>query len=260
MCNMKDCYRQWSPTQIARFVSYSYHVIDALFLRFSIHKVQTIGDRVFAISGVNETDPSSHHSIRAVHMISVLHRLCSKEFAHYPARIPILLKAFGPTAAAQFPGMSGTKDWVGCVRMPLWRVGLHVAEVSAVVTPISGAPHFDVYGSAVGIALGIMNRAAPGSILLSAKARDTIVNNDSGKRVRVKSAGNIMFRSSNRRVPVYVVSTARFAMPHKTLADLGIRYAVLPSDFVAEDRLTETSTTGVQRSGGVVSSQTSAVE
>jgi class 3 adenylate cyclase len=238
MCDMGDAYRTWQHTLIARFASYQRIFLDSLLVEYALHNVQTIGDRVFVVAGVDEESEVVHHTPRAILFAAALHRLSNPAFAHFPARSPALVKAFGPQqAASQFPDVSGAKEFVGCVKMPQYRVGIHVGECTAAVNPISGSPHFDVYGPPPGVALAVMQRCRPGHILISSAAKDA-----ADAHVGFDGLGLItrpgvpVTAHGKRRVGTFVISRIGSALPHRPMRELGIRPSVRTIDCTQDDR------------------------
>jgi hypothetical protein len=240
MCNMRDRYRIWSPTLVARFASYQQFLLDTLFLHYSLHKVQPIGDRVFAISGVDDDTETTHHAVRAVVFATALHRLSGPDFAHFPGRVAPLLKSFGPAAATQFPNVDGPKDFVGCVEMPSYRVGIHAAECTAVVTPIAGAPHFDVYGTAVGAALHVMQHAPPGCIVVTTATKDAVHTHDTQGVITMRPYAHIKLRN-RLRIATFLVLNGKCPLPHAAMHELSIRPAVRLVDCNADEGRTTDS-------------------
>jgi class 3 adenylate cyclase len=250
MCHMSEVYRTWQPTLLARFVSYQRIMLDSLLVEYSLHHVQMIGDQAFVIAGMDEDAEVVHHTFRAALFAASLHRLSNPAFAHFPGRCPALVKSFGTQVSSQFPDVAGAKEFVGCVKMPHYRVGIHLGECTTAVKPISGSPHFDVYGPAVGVALAIERKCHHGQILVSGAAKDAIEAHG-GADVIYTRQGPLVTTQGKRRVATHVVSRARAPLPHAVMHELGIRPSVRSVDCLADDR-SDTMTTSYAPSASTV--------
>lgn len=240
VAHSKERHRTWPPNMLSFFNSYVTMVIDALCLHYALHKVRPIGDRVFVISGFDEAEHTVNHTVRTVEMATVLHRLASPSFAHFPYKLQALTRAYGATANMAMPDMSGDRDLIGTVVMPQFRSGIHVGDAIAAVTPITDVPHFDVFGAAVGTALRVMRRAQPRSLLVTSAARDLVASYDNGSVFEFAPGPTIMARGK-WRTPTHVLTSARSPLPHVVLAELGIRTAKRGVDCTKSTSATNSS-------------------
>lgn len=246
--------RKLSTTQMVRMLGYMFMVEDGCAEYYGIHKIKTIGDAYFCVSGLDDagkkdshvrdndatTIDSSHHDFgdvsrtnevgrpedsqvyRMVAFATTVQLLLSKDYTHYPERTEC------------FADLAGN-DATGALKMMSMRMGIHSGPAIAGVVDVGRAPQFDCLGPSVNLASRMESTAMVDRIQLSAPTYEFLravdVNNvfefEEPKKTLVKGYGTIKtyhIRSSTLAVPEILIKTLRIdrATRRRFFAENGI--------------------------------------
>eukprot|EP00744_Colponema_vietnamica_P005229 GILI01007682.1.p1 GENE.GILI01007682.1~~GILI01007682.1.p1 ORF type:complete len:965 (+),score=221.64 GILI01007682.1:422-2896(+) len=229
--------RKLSTTQMVRMLGYMFMVEDGCAEYYGIHKIKTIGDAYFCVSGLEDagrkaapvkdndatTIDSSHHDYdgaprehgvgkpeenqvyRMVAFATTVQLLLSKDYTHYPERTDC------------FADLAGN-DATGPLKMMSMRMGIHSGPAIAGVVDVGRAPQFDCLGPSVNLASRMESTAMVDRIQLSSPTYDFLrsvdVSNvfefEEPKKTLVKGYGTIKtyhIRSSTLAVPEILIKT-----------------------------------------------------
>jgi class 3 adenylate cyclase len=221
-----DLVRHMSTVEMVRLLGYTFMVQDAVAEYYSIHKLKTIGDAFFCVSGledlkfkrdaearkkvesdasptdngivIDEAKAKDNQVLRMVSFAVVTQQLLGTDYVHYPERTECFLESAG-------------RD-LGRLDMVSMQMGIHCGPAIAGVVDVGRAPHFDCFGASVNLASRMETTAPVDRLQISAPTHDLLKNVDKKqefqwdppKRTLVKGYGTLntyVIKSTTLRVP-----------------------------------------------------------
>ena len=196
--------------QLVRMLGYTFMLEDEIASYFNIHKIKTIGDAYFAVSGLEgssgEWTGKNHQVYRMVSFACVAQQLFGPGFSHYPEKTDCFREAAG----------LGPNDPVESMRMVRLRMGIHTGPAVAGVVDVGRAPHFDCFGPSVNLAsrmeststAGRVQISGPSMEILSAIDKEGLFEFETPRKTLVKGYGTMvtyLVKSTNLKVPEIIL-------------------------------------------------------
>jgi class 3 adenylate cyclase len=231
-----------SNQDLVRFLGYTFMLLDHVAEYYEIHKVKSIGDAFFAVSGLedkqqtpaggagrvtasalsgvhvdHDADPHQHQTYRMVAFAAVSQMLLTPLYHHVPERTHCFEEA------------------AGGVEQPLFkpapcRIGIHVGPAFAGVFDGGRAPQFDCIGGSVGVCALLESAATPGTIRISEAARRVLALVDVNRDF-VCSAPQRTLAKNQGRIETYTIVASFLGVPQAVLEALHIERSVKRRTF-----------------------------
>lgn len=196
--------------QLVRMLGYTFMLEDEIASHFNIHKIKTIGDAYFAVSGLEDASGSgqsqgkNHQTYRMVSFACLCQQLFGPEYSHFPERTEC------------FKVSSGGQD-LGPMKMVRLRMGIHTGPAVAGVVDVGRAPHFDCFGPSVNLASRMESTATAGRVQISGPSmeilsridKDGLFEFENPRKTLVKGYGTMvtyMIKSTNLKVPTEILT------------------------------------------------------
>jgi class 3 adenylate cyclase len=229
--------------QLVRMLGYTFMLEDDVAAFYGVHKIKTIGDAYFAVSGLEDGTAGAatgkgHQVYRMVAFACVTQQLIGPGYTHFPERTEC------------FRVSAGGQD-LGPMRMVRMRMGIHTGPAVAGVVDVGRAPHFDCFGPSVNLAsrmesTSTANRvqvSGPTMDILAKLDTDNLFEFDAPRRTLVKGYGTMT---------TYLVKSTNIHIPKSILEKLGIEHSN-QRQFFGHEAAGAAGTTG---SGGAASQAT----
>lgn len=225
--------KSMNNVDLVRFLGYTFMLLDAVAEFYDIHKVKSIGDAFFAVSGLDDAgkrraggkdaatlatdDPKQHQTFRMMCFGVVSQMLLSPNFSHYPERTQCFADVAGGHREQR-------------IRLAPCRMGMHVGPAYAGVFDAGRAPQFDCIGAAVGVCSLLEAAAAPGTIRISEPLYRQLMQVDANKDF-VCSPPQRTLAKNQGRITSYSVVASFLAVPQQLLELLRIDRALRTRTF-----------------------------
>jgi class 3 adenylate cyclase len=228
----------YDPPTLARFLTYTLHMMDAFATHYGIHRVRFVGDTSIFVAGLNETtgetSTTGHFTVRMIQFLSNIVQVMGPRYAHYPHRCVLMADTFG-TDPFTMPDVLGEPQHVGCLHTHQCAVGVHQGGVTVSLVFFSnGAPHFDVLGPPVALAHRLCQTAKEGTILVSDVVKETLERYAPPGAISFGKMRKIVLRGRGTSNTCNVKATS-IPLPSALFASLGIRYSRLRKYFDESD-------------------------
>eukprot|EP00743_Colponemidia_sp_Colp-15_P014710 GILK01017498.1.p1 GENE.GILK01017498.1~~GILK01017498.1.p1 ORF type:complete len:630 (-),score=33.32 GILK01017498.1:29-1822(-) len=210
MVGSTETSKTMSNKQLVRMLGYTFMLEDEIASHFNIHKIKTIGDAYFAVSGLEDASGSgqsqgkNHQTYRMVSFACLCQQLFGPEYSHFPERTDC------------FKVSAGGQD-LGPMKMVRLRMGIHTGPAVAGVVDVGRAPHFDCFGPSVNLASRMESTATAGRVqisgpsmeILSRLDKDGLFEFENPRKTLVKGYGTMvtyMIKSTNLKVPTEILN------------------------------------------------------
>ena len=216
---------------LVRMLGYTFMLEDEIASYFGVHKIKTIGDAYFAVSGLEDnqaggaTQGKDHQVYRMVSFACICQQLFGPTYQHFPEK----------TECFRISAQGQKLEPMKMVRM---RMGIHTGPAVAGVVDVGRAPHFDCFGPSVNLASRMESTSSPGRVqisgptyeILSKLDKDGLFEYEPPRKTLVKGYGTMI---------TYLVKSTNLPIPEELIDRLFIERANQRQYFANERAIEE---------------------